>query len=79
MNLETVQVFSSLREPLFQQFGGEKIIQLMKQLGMKEEEVIENAMISKAIKKAQEKIEGKVISELPVRSQLDWIEKNYKP
>jgi len=77
LNLETVQVFSSLREPLFQQFGSDKIIQLMQQLGMKEDEIIEHAMISKAIKRAQEKIENKVTTDLTARSQQDWIDKNY--
>lgn len=77
LNLETVQVFSSLREPLFQQFGSDKIIQLMQQLGMKEDEIIEHAMISKAIKRTQEKIENKVTSDFSARSQQDWIDKNY--
>lgn len=77
LNLETVQVFSSLKEPLFQQFGSDKIIQLMQQLGMKEDEIIEHAMISKAIKRAQEKIENKVTSDFTARSQRDWIDKNY--
>lgn len=77
LNMETVQVFSSLREPLFQQFGADKIIQLMQQLGMKEDEIIEHAMISKAIKRAQEKIENKVTTDLTARSQQDWIDKNY--
>lgn len=76
LKLDTVQVYSCLREPLFQQFGGEKIIQLMKQLGMKEDEVIEHSMISKSIQKAQEKIATKLTIEQSARSQKDWLEKN---
>jgi hypothetical protein len=79
MHLEKVTVYSSLREPLFQQFGGEKIIQVMQSLGMKETEVIEHNMISSAIKKAQEKIELKTPIDQSARSQEEWIEKNYKP
>ncbi len=79
LGLENVTVYSSLREPLFRQFGGEKIIQLMQQLGMKEDEVIGHSMISKAIRQAQEKIEQKTRIDLSARSQEDWIEKNYKP
>jgi hypothetical protein len=55
LNLQEAEVWSSLEEPLFTSFGGEKIIQLMKQLGMSEEESIVHPMISKAIAKAQEK------------------------
>ena len=59
LNLEKVNVWSALDEPLFQIFGSEKIIQLMKQLGMKENESVQHTMLSKAIQNAQEKIEKK--------------------
>lgn len=79
MNLKTVQVFSSLKEPLFQWFGADKIIQMMKQLGMKEDEVIEHSMVSNAIRNAQEKIEKRVLLDQAALSQNDWLEKNLKP
>jgi hypothetical protein len=79
MHLDKITVYSSLREPLFQQFGGDKIIQVMQSLGMKETEVIEHSMISSAIKKAQEKIAQKTQLDQSARSQEEWIEKNYKP
>lgn len=79
LGLEKAIVYSSLREPLFQQFGGDKIVQVMKQMGMKEDELIEHSMISSAIKKAQEKIEARTGIEQTARSQKDWIEKNYTP
>lgn len=79
MHLEKAVVYSSLREPLFSQFGGEKIIKVMEQLGMKETELIEHSMISSAIRKAQEKIEQKTPLDHLARSQEEWIEKNYKP
>lgn len=69
-------VYSSMDEPLFQQFGGEKIIQLMKQLGMPEEGVIEHKMISRSIENAQEKIEKKVTMEHTASSQKQWMERN---
>ena len=72
-------VYSSLREPLFNQFGGERIIQVMVQLGMKDNELIEHSMISSAIRKAQDKIEQKTALDHLARSQEEWIEKNYKP
>jgi len=79
MHLEKVVIYSSLREPLFRQFGADRIIQVMQQLGMKETEVIEHSMISSSIKKAQEKIEQKTQLDQSARSQEEWIEKNYHP
>ena len=76
MGLKTVQVFSSLKEPLFQRFGGEKIIEVMKRLGVKDDEIIEHNMISKAIQRVQEKIEKKVLVEQSAHSQDDWLKKN---
>ncbi len=79
LGLKEVIVWSALDEPLFHRFGGGKIIQLMKQLGMKEEDPIEHGMITKSIRNAQEKIASKVTIEQAARSQKDWIEKNLPP
>jgi hypothetical protein len=79
MQIEKAVVYSSLREPLFRQFGGDKIIHIMQQLGMKDTELIEHSMISNSIKKAQEKIEQKTTLDQSARSQEEWIEKNYHP
>lgn len=76
LGLQEVKIWSALDEPLFQLFGGERIIQLMKQLGMKEEEAIEHSMISKSIHNAQEKIASKVSIEQSARSQKDWLLQN---
>jgi len=76
LGLSTVYVFSSLREPLFQKFGGDKIVELMQKLGMKDDEIIEHKMISKAVQQAQEKIEKKITFEQGASSQADWMKKN---
>jgi len=76
LNLEEVTVWSSLDEPLFKHFGGDKIVGMMKQLGMKESESVEHKMISKSIVSAQEKIADKVQFEQSARSQKEWLEKN---
>ncbi|HKB43244.1 MAG TPA: hypothetical protein VKC90_02605 [Chitinophagaceae bacterium] len=76
LNLQEAEIWSALDEPLFKHFGSEKIIQMMKQLGMKENEVIENAMISKAILSVQEKISKKIIIDQAAQSQDDWLQKN---
>ena len=69
-------VFNSLDEALFKQFGSDKIISLMKMLGMKEEEAIEHELVSKSILKAQDKIALKVTTEMTANSQKEWIDKN---
>jgi hypothetical protein len=69
-------VHSAMDEPLFLHFGGEKIIGMMKQLGMKDDNTIEHKMISGSIENAQDKIEKKVVAEQLANSQKDWIEKN---
>jgi hypothetical protein len=77
LGLKEVWIWSALNEPLFHRFGGEKIIQMMKAMGMKEDEPVEHAMISKAIRNAQEKIEKKVMLEQTAHSQKDWLQKNF--
>lgn len=71
-----LMVFNSLDEALFKQFGSDKIISLMKMLGMKEEEAIEHELVSKSILKAQDKISLKVTTEMTANSQKEWIDKN---
>ncbi len=76
IGLKEVTIWSALDEPLFQHFGGERIIELMTRLGMNEEEPIEHSMISNSIRKAQEKIADKVTIDPSARSQKDWFQKN---
>ena len=71
-------VFSAMDEPLFKHFGSDKMIPLMKLLGMKEEEAIEHSMVSRSIIKGQEKIAAHVTFELSANSQAEWMEKNIK-
>lgn len=69
-------VYSAMDEPLFLHFGGEKILGMMRQLGMKDDNVIEHKMISSSIENAQDKIEKKVVSEQLANSQKEWMERN---
>jgi hypothetical protein len=73
---QEIVVHSALEEPLFLHFGGDKIIQLMKQMGMTEDELLRHPMISKAIQTAQEKIGKKVTHESLASSAGEWLEKN---
>ncbi len=76
LNLATVTVWSSLEEPLFQHFGGERIIDMMKKMGVGEDEVIEHKMISSSITNAQKKIGNTVTVEQLANSQREWMNKN---
>ena len=73
---EKIIVYSAMDEPLFKYFGSDKLIPLMKMMGMKEDEVIEHSMVTKSIIKGQEKIAEKVSSEYQASSQGDWMKKN---
>ncbi len=52
------QFFVSTEDELVRIFGGDKLKKLMDRLGVGEDDVIENNLISKAIEQAQSKIEG---------------------
>jgi hypothetical protein len=75
-NVKEIFVLSALDEPLFEQFGGNNIINLMDRLGMKEDEYIEHSMIGKSIKNAQTKLQQKVNLESTANSSRDWFRIN---
>jgi len=52
------QFFVSLDDHLMRVFGGDSIKNMMGKLGIKEDEPIENRMITKSLESAQQKIEG---------------------
>jgi hypothetical protein len=76
--LEKIIVYSSMDEPLFKHFGSEKMIPLMKLLGIKEDEVIEHSFVTKSIIKGQGKIAALVTIEQFANSQEEWLKKNLK-
>lgn len=77
-NLTQIPVYSAMDEALFLHFGSEKMLPLMKLLGMKENEVIEHSFVTKSIVKGQDKIAAQVQNELPANSQAEWMERNIK-
>jgi len=52
------QFFVSLEDELMRRFGGDKMKNMMDRLGLPEDQPIQNAIISKTIENAQNKIEG---------------------
>lgn len=76
LKLKEAIIYSSLDEPLFTTFGGEKISSLMRSMGMQENEPIQHSLITKALQNAQEKIEKKITIEQSALSQSDWFKRN---
>ncbi|MFZ5446899.1 MAG: preprotein translocase subunit SecA [Myxococcota bacterium] len=50
--------YLSLEDDLMRVFGGDRITNLMETMGMKEDEVIEHSLLSRAIENAQKRVEG---------------------
>jgi hypothetical protein len=76
--VKNIMVYSAMDEPLFKHFGSEKMIPLMKLLGMKENEVIEHSFVTQSIIKGQNKIAAMVSFEQSANSQEEWLERNLK-
>jgi hypothetical protein len=76
LQLTEAVFYSSLDEPIFMHFGGEKMISLLEKMGFSENEAIEHTMVSAAIKNAQEKISKEVMIEHAAQSQAEWFSKN---
>ncbi len=59
-NYPSIVFFASLDEPLMQHFGSQSIIELMKKMDIKEDEVISHSMVTKSVENAQRKIAKRV-------------------
>lgn len=78
LQLNEVPVLSALDEPLFMQFGGERTVELMKKLGMGEDEILGHDLISSSIRRAQQKISRSVKAEQKATSQEKWFVLNFR-
>ena len=78
LRLKNVIFLAAVDEPLLKYFGGEKLINIMESLGMKEEDPIEHKLITQSIVTAQKKIDAKVLIEQSTRSQAEWMQRNLK-
>jgi hypothetical protein len=74
----TVHFHTSLDDPLLKHFGGEKLVTLVKRLGMDESECIAHRFVTSAIRNAQENLEQKVSHDLPTESIEDWFKFNLR-
>jgi len=72
----TTRFFISLEDDLMRIFGSDRIQGMMNQLGLEEDEEISHGLVSRAIEKAQKRVEGR---NFDIRKHLlgrGWIEKN---
>lgn len=76
--LSTITFCSSIDDPSFKPFGADRIMSVLDQMGLKEDECIEHAMVSKAMANARDKIESKVQHEVAAKSEGEWFLKNVK-
>jgi hypothetical protein len=67
----------SLDDPVMEIFAGEWVQSVLRKLGMSEDEAIQSRMVTRRIRQAQQKIEGKVIGTVDAQSAAEWLEKNF--
>jgi preprotein translocase subunit SecA len=70
--------YNSFDDPLLTRFAALKTDELIKNLGIKEDEMISSFLITKAIARVQKKLEAKVRFELKAFSMEDWFENNLR-
>lgn len=73
LGLKKLFVYAALDSPLFKRFGGDRIIEVIRTMGMKEDEGIEHSLVTSAIKKAQGKIAEKTSVERTANSEEEWM------
>jgi len=66
-------VYGHLDMPFMRLFGSERIKDIMVKMGMQPREAVEHSMISAAIKNALDKISSKVPTDIPARSEEEWL------
>ena len=68
--------YSALDDACLKLFNGQRILELMEKLGMKDEEPIEHSMVAKSMERARNKIQAQVKFEKEADSEETWFAKN---
>lgn len=79
LQIPKVTFLTSLDHPLFQYFSGRKIQDLLRLLGMREDEAIEHPHVDRQVSRAQGRIARQVREPLPAESAEEWFEVNLPP
>lgn len=75
-NPQRVRFFVGLDEPLLAAFGGERLVPIMKALGLGPEDRISHPWVDKSLAKARAKIEKQVHHASPADSDTEWYARN---
>jgi hypothetical protein len=67
---------SHLESPIFLKFGGERLMNVIGRLGMKENESISHSMVTRAVSNLQKKLDTKIVSEKKTASIESWFQEN---
>lgn len=73
-----ITFYSSLEDAAFKPFNGDRMIDMMEKMGMKEDEAIEHTMVTNAMERARKKIQEDVLVEQEASSEEEWFRKNLK-
>jgi len=71
-----LQVHLSLEDAVMRAFAGDWVADMLRRLGMKDDEAIESAMVMRRVRQAQRKIEGCQIGDAPAESADEWLRLN---
>lgn len=73
-----ITFYQSFDDELLKVFGGERLSQLMTTMGLAKGEAISHPMVSGSIRKAQEKLQDRIVSDLPAASEAEWFKANIR-
>ncbi|MDX1902821.1 MAG: hypothetical protein SFU27_01580 [Thermonemataceae bacterium] len=71
-----ISAHTDFESMLLKKFGGARLLELLKKIGIKESESISHPLVSKSIKEAKKKLSEKVKNEQKGVSEEDWFLKN---
>jgi hypothetical protein len=75
---QQIQFFVGLDEPLMAMFGGSRIIELMKKLGLSEDEAIEHPLVDRSLTKARLKFQKRIHVLRAADSDVEWYANNIR-
>lgn len=71
-----IEFYISFDDPLLKRFAGDWARDMLRRLGMKEDEPIESAMVARRLGAAQRKVAKGVTNEVEAESAEDWLIRN---
>jgi hypothetical protein len=76
LNLSEIPVLVSMDEALYKLFAGDSTVEVMKKLGIKEDEFMSHRMISRSLRRVQNKVAEITKTDYKAASQEKWLVAN---